>query len=160
MTDDVRELRQRAVRLLARREHTRAELVRKLAPHGTSDEVSRVISQLQTAQLQSDARFAESWLRARAGGLGTQRLRQTLQQKGVAGELIGAAITEAGLDDERERALAAWKKKFDRAPIDRADWARQARFLQSRGFATDTIRRVVPNTDSDIDSTSEMAHDE
>jgi regulatory protein len=144
MNASLRDLRQRAIRLLARREHTRAELERKLAPHGTEDDIQIVIAELQTNQLQSDARFAESWLRARADRLGTARLRQRLQQKGVAGDLIAASIAQADLGDERDRAAAAWAKKFGIPPVDPADWARQARFLQSRGFASDTIRRVVP----------------
>lgn len=144
MNDGVRELRQRAIRLLARREHTCAELRRKLAPHGTEDDIQTVIADLQTNNLQSDARFAESWLRARAARLGAARLRQTLQQKGVASELVTESIAQAGLGDEHERAHAIWTRKFGTPPQDRSDWARQARFLQSRGFASETIRRVVP----------------
>lgn len=144
MIAGLRELKQRAIRLLARREHTRAELLRKLAPHGSEDDIQTVIAELQATQLQSDARFAESWLRARADRLGTARLRHSLQQKGVAGDLIAESIAQADLGDEQARAVAAWDKKFGTPPVDRADWARQARFLQSRGFASDTIRRVVP----------------
>lgn len=160
MTGNGQELRQRAVRLLARREHSRAELARKLEAHGSQEEVARVIDELQGAALQSDARFADSWLRSRAAGLGTQRLRQTLQQKGIVGDLAAAAIADAGLDNESERAQAAWQKKFGHAPADRADWARQARFLQSRGFASDTIRRVVPSMAPAANATEETAGDD
>lgn len=156
MADPVSELRQRAIRLLARREHTRAELLRKLGPHGSEDNINAVIADLQAAHLQSDARFAESWLRARASRLGTTRLRHALREKGVSAELATDAIAQAGLGDERERAQDAWRRKFGQAPTDRTDWARQARFLHSRGFASDTIRRVIP----DIDSTTEAASDD
>lgn len=150
------ELRQRAIRLLARREHTRAELARKLSPHGTEDEINAVIADLQGANLQSDSRFAESWLRSNADRLGAARLRQTLRQKGVASELAQQSIAAADMGDELARAQAVWQRKYAAAPTDRNEWARQARFLQSRGFATDTIRRVVP----EIEFAQEESHDD
>jgi len=137
----VTELRQRAVKLLARREHTRAELARKLAAHGTQEEIDTVLNELAGAGLQSDARFAESYLRSQAGRLGAARLRQTLRQKGVAAELIADQVEE--LPDEFERARAVWQKKFSAAPADRNDWARQARFLQGRGFSVEIIRKLL-----------------
>ncbi|MEW6512440.1 MAG: recombination regulator RecX [Pseudomonadota bacterium] len=137
MTD----LRQRAVKLLARREHTRAELQRKLAPHGTQEEIDIVLNELAGSGLQSDARFAESYLRSQAGRLGAARLRQTLRQKGVAPDLIADQVED--LPDEFERARAVWQKKFSAAPADRSDWARQARFLQSRGFSVEIIRKLL-----------------
>jgi len=137
----VTELRQRAVKLLARREHTRAELARKLAAHGTQEEIDTVLNELAGAGLQSDTRFAESYLRSQAGRLGAARLRQTLRQKGVAAELIADQVEE--LPDEFERARAVWQKKFSAAPADRNDWARQARFLQGRGFSVEIIRKLL-----------------
>jgi regulatory protein len=138
-------LRQRAVKLLARREHTRAELTRKLAPHGSQEEIDIVLNELAGSGLQSDARFAESYLRSQAGRLGVARLRQTLRQKGVAGELITDHVAKLSneLPDELERARAVWQKKFSAAPADRSDWARQARFLQGRGFSVEIIRKLM-----------------
>ncbi len=140
---ETKELRQRAVRLLARREHTRAELTRKLAPHGTTEEIETVLNELATQGLQSDARFAESYLRSQAARLGTTRLRHTLRTKGVESALIDAHLSGAGLPDEAARARAVWERKFTAAPVDAREWAKQARFLQGRGFATDTIRRLL-----------------
>ncbi len=137
MTD----LRQRAIKLLARREHTRAELVRKLAPHGTQEEIRIVLNELAGSGLQSDARFAASYLGSQAGRLGAARLRQTLRQKGVATELIADQVED--LPDELDRARAVWQKKFPAAPADRSDWARQARFLQGRGFSVEVIRKLL-----------------
>ena len=135
------ELRQRAVRLLARREHTRAELARKLAPHGTQNEIDSVLNELARAGLQSDARFAESYVRAQAARLGAARLRRTLRQKGIDGELAEAHVAE--LPDELERARTVWTKKFAVPPADTREWARQARFLQGRGFSVETIRKLL-----------------
>jgi len=137
----VNELRQRAVRLLARREHTRAELARKLAPHGTQNEIDSVLNELARAGLQSDARFAESYVRAQAARLGAARLRRTLRQKGIDGELAEAHVAE--LPDELERARTVWTKKFAVPPADTREWARQARFLQGRGFSAETIRKLL-----------------
>ncbi len=137
------ELRQKAIRLLARREHTHAELARKLAAHGTPEEIATVLAEMQATQLQSDSRAAESYVRSHANRLGTARLRQNLKTRGVAGELIDTHLAEGTLSDELERARAVWRKKFQDAPADAREWARQARFLQGRGFSGDVIRRLL-----------------
>jgi regulatory protein len=137
----VSELYQRAVKLLARREHTRVELARKLAPHGTEEEVDIVLNELSRAGLQSDARFAESYVRSQAARLGAARLRQTLRTKGVASELIEAGVID--LPDEMERARIVWQKKFASPAVDAREWARQARFLQGRGFSVEIIRKLL-----------------
>ncbi|MDP1525511.1 MAG: recombination regulator RecX [Rhodocyclaceae bacterium] len=138
------ELYSRAVRLLARREHTRAELVRKLASHGTEEEIDTVLNELARSGLQSDARFAESYLRSQAGRLGGARLRQTLRQKGVCAELVQTQV--ADLPDELARARAVWQKKFATVPADMKEWAKQARFLQGRGFSSEIIRKLLKET--------------
>lgn len=145
MSDQLKQLRQRAVKLLARREHTRAELVRKLAPLGTQEDIEIVLNELAGSGLQSDARFAESWLRSQAGRLGAARLRQTLRQKGVSPDLIADQVAKLSneLPDELGRARTVWQKKFPAAPADRSEWARQARFLQSRGFSVEIIRKLL-----------------
>jgi regulatory protein len=136
-------LRQRAIRLLAQREHTRLELQRKLSVHGAADEIDTVLAELEITQLQSDARFAEAYVRSHAPRLGAARLRQTLRTKGVDAELIDAQLSNESLPDELERARALWVRKFVLAPVDSKEWARQARFLQSRGFSADLIRRLL-----------------
>jgi regulatory protein len=137
------ELRQEAIRLLARREHTRTELARKLAGHGTPEEIEAVLAEMEATQLQSDSRTAESWLRGNAARLGGSRLRHSLKSRGLAPELIEAQIEQADLPDEMDRARAIWSRKFSAAPGNAKEWARQARFLQSRGFAGDVVRRLL-----------------
>lgn len=145
------EIYARAVRLLARREHTRAELARKLAPHGTEEEIDTVLNELARSGLQSDARFAESYLRSQAGRLGSARLRQTLRQKGVDTELVQIQVED--LPDELARARGVWQKKFAAAPTDAKEWARQARFLQGRGFSSEVIRKLLKETETgDLDA--------
>jgi regulatory protein len=141
VSETIRELRQRAVKLLARREHTRSELARKLAAHGTPEEIDTVLNQLATVGLQSDSRFTESYLRSQAARLGAARLRQTLRTKGVEMAVIDAQVVD--LPDELGRARVIWQKKFSTPPADSKEWARQARFLQGRGFSVEIIRTLM-----------------
>ena len=137
------ELRQQAIRLLARREHTRVELARKLAGLGTREEIDVVLAELESSHMQSDSRTAEAWLRGNAARLGASSLRHNLKSRGLAPELIEEQIAQADLPDEMERARAIWSRKFGVPPGNAKDWARQARFLQSRGFASDIVRRLL-----------------
>ena len=139
-------LRDRALRLLARREHSRAELAQKLAAHGTTEEIQAVLETLERSGLLSDARYAEAFVRSKAGRFGTFKLRHELRSRGVAENLIDAALAQGGADD-RARAQELWRRKFGAAPISAAEYARQARFLQRRGFSADTIRRVLKDRD-------------
>jgi regulatory protein len=140
----VNELRQRAIRWLARREHSRLELARKLAPHGTREEIDAMLAQLESEGLLSDSRYAEAYLRSHGDRFGSARLRRTLRDKGIAAEVAAAPLEE--LAGELDRARGVWAKKFGMAPGNPREWARQARFLQSRGFATEIIRRLLKET--------------
>ena len=137
------ELRQKAIKLLARREHTRVELARKLSGLGTPEEIDAVLADMEASQLQSDNRTAENYLRSNASRLGASRLRHTLKTRGVAPEMIEEQLAQAELPEEIDRARAAWSRKFSAAPSNPKEWARQARFLQSRGFAGDVVRRLL-----------------
>lgn len=148
----VKELRHRAVGLLARREHARAELARKLQPHGTPEDIETVLTDLERSGLLSDARTAAAYVRGHAARFGAARLRQTLREKGVSADIIANEV--AGLPDEIGRAREVWAKKFGKAPADSREWARQARFLQSRGFSTSVIRRLL-NEPADTDELSD-----
>jgi regulatory protein len=136
------DLKAKALRMLARREHSRAELAQKLAADGTREDIHAVLDQLERSGLLSDARFAEAYVSSRASRIGNARLRYDLRARGIADEVIAAAMP-AEADSEAERAREVWRRKFDAPPVDRADYARQARFLQQRGFAVDIIRKVL-----------------
>ena len=142
-----RTLKQRAVAYLARREHSRAELAKKLSAYGEQEEIDSVLNSLQDAKLLSDQRFAAAFVRSRAERFGAGRLRQELRQRGVEDGLVAQELAVDDLPSEIERARLVWKKKFDAQPVDAKDWARQARFLQGRGFSSDVIRRVLKEAD-------------
>lgn len=142
-------LKGRALRHLARREHSRAELERKLAPHaedgpaGTAaEQVRAALDDLAAHGLLSDERAAESALTRAASRFGQRRLRQTLQGKGLAPDLVAATL-ERAKGGELERATAVWRRRFGTPPATPAERARQARFLAGRGFDGDVIRRVL-----------------
>ncbi len=135
------ELRRKAIGLLARREHSRAELARKLAADGTEEDITTVLAELEAEGLLSDARAAAAYVRAHGARFGAARLRQDLRARGLDPEIAVEEVNELG--SEIERAKAVWQKKFRTAPTDAKEWARQARFLQGRGFAGDIIRRVL-----------------
>lgn len=151
-------LKGRALRLLSGREHSRAELERKLAPHVQEPgELARVLDELQAKGFISAARVVESVVHRRAPRLGASRIRQELQQKGLEPALIREAVL--GLQaTELERARGVWRKKFGGGRTSQADphqpagpeeRARQVRFLAARGFGGETIRRVVSGADDD-----------
>jgi regulatory protein len=136
------DLRVRALQLLTRRDHSRAELRAKLAGHAESaDELEAVLDRLQGERLLSDQRFASQRVVARAGRYGNTRLRQELRQKGVGDDEIAAALPEGG--DESARCRAVWARKFGELPHSAEERARQMRFLQYRGFSGEAIRRVL-----------------
>ena len=136
-------LRERALRHLARRDHSRAELARKLSAHGDADEIEAVIERMGELGLQSDTRYAEAFVRGKAGRFGASRLRSELARRGVDRDLIDEAIAGECVESEADRARAVLRARFAAAPADAREWARQARFLQTRGFAPDLIRKLL-----------------
>jgi regulatory protein len=144
-------LRARALSLLARREHARAELARKLAPHAESaEELDALLDDLSARRLLSDERYVEMRLNARGARFGNARLAHELRTQGVSEELVSAALAESV--DELTRARQVWQRKFaskaekseeESREARAAERARQIRFLMSRGFSGETIRRVL-----------------
>lgn len=139
-------LRERAMNLLARREHSRAELARKLAPHDEADVITALLDDLERENLLSNQRYAETLAHARAGRHGSLRLKADLREKGVPEGVIQEVMADARVGD-LESARAVWRKKFGQAPADAAERARQMRFLASRGFPAEVVRRVVGSQD-------------
>lgn len=142
MPDPSAALRVAALRLLARRDHSRAELQGKLAAQAESaEQLEAVLDRLQSERLLSDQRYASQRVVARAGRYGNARLKQELRQSGVSDDDIVAALPEGG--DEATRCRAVWARKFSQLPQSAAERAKQMRFLQYRGFSGDAIRRVM-----------------
>ena len=133
------------MRLLAGREHSRSELIAKLARRGFgAEELKPVLEDLVERGLQSDARFAEQFVAARVRrGSGPLRIRAELRRRGVAEELIAREL-ESDPEVWLERLRAVHERKFGTAPPgDRKDLARRIRFLESRGFNGELIQRLL-----------------
>jgi regulatory protein len=141
-------LKGRALRLLSGREHSRAELERKLTPHETEPgQLRRVLDELQAKDFINEQRVVDSLLHRRAPRLGAARIRQELQGKGLDAQLVAQAL-ERLKSTELQRAREVWGKKFAEPPQDARDRGRQARFLAARGFGGDVIRRVLSGADT------------
>jgi regulatory protein len=142
------------LRLLAQREHSRQELSRKLSSHADDcrDDIPALLDHLQEVGLLSDERFAASYVRSHAGRFGVMRLRHDLAERGVAEGVADAALAqeldaeEGTWGGERERARDVWQKKFGHMPGDAREFARQARFLQGRGFSADIIYKLLKHS--------------
>jgi regulatory protein len=139
-------LRARALRYLARREHSRAELERKLASHAESPEaLGQLLDALAAKGQLSDERYAEARAHQLARKYGAARIRQDLKAKGIDGDLVERVSAEG----EAARAAAILVRKYRTPAATREERARRMRFLQSRGFSHDTIRRVMSSGDDD-----------
>ena len=139
-------LRSRALGLLARREHSRAELQRKLSPH-TEDaqELIDLLDDFTRRGWLSDARFAEALVHDKQAKFGTSRLAYELRERGVEDSVIREQMVTLK-DSELDRARQVWQSKFGVLPEDAKARAKQMRFLQSRGFSFDVIGKVLRDT--------------
>ena len=149
MTGPTLSLTGRALRLLSGREHSRAELERKLAKFEEKPgELAKVLDSLQTKDFINEGRVVASVLHRRAPKLGALRVKQELQSKGLAPEAVAEAVAQLRTS-ELARAREIWRKKFGAPPEDAAARGKQMRFLAGRGFGGDTIHKVVAGGEDD-----------
>jgi len=137
----------RGLMLLGYREHSAAELRRKLHDAGYPTTVCRaVVERFVEVELVDDARFAAAWVRSRRGaGYGTRRIARELEQRGIDAEVIQAALTDdADETDEIQRARRALRGKV---PEDRASKDRLLRRLVSRGFSISVALKALEVSD-------------
>ena len=144
-------LRQRALRALARREHSRIELARKLNRlREENDNVEALLDEFEANGWLSDERFAGSAARQRQGRFSQRHIVEDLKSKGIAIETAKTAVAALEQDDEAI-ALALWQHRFGQPPADQKEKARQVRFLQSRGFSLGTAFRVLKQAVARLD---------
>jgi regulatory protein len=154
--DSVKKLRQRALRLLSRREYSRHELRNRLTSGPvmrrrnsakdeeppTAAEVEIVLAELDVHDLQSDERYAQSVARTRSNREGTARVAHRLKEHKIDPALTETLLAELSRT-EYDRALAMWERKFGEVPQLPAERARQMRYLAYRGFSSDVISKIV-----------------
>lgn len=140
-------LRERALGFLARREYTRNELVRRLAPHTEDEaEIAALLDDFQQRGWLSEQRFVEQMVHARGSKYGSRHIAHELREKGVSEEAIATALPQLK-ESELETARAVWMKKFGQPPVGAKERAKQMRFLQGRGFSFQVIAKVLENDD-------------
>ena len=154
-------LRGRALQCLARREYSRAELRAKLLPHvrteedfeqatdcSGADDLEALLYDLTARGWLSDVRATAQLVHAKRSRFGTQRITHELRQRGIADELIDAALP-ALKESELEAARNVWQRKFGILPQDSKVKFRQMRFLQSRGFSMEVIFKVLKSAEDE-----------
>ena len=140
------ELKVRALRYLARREHSRAELARKLAPHAESPAtLQTVLDELAGKRQLSDERYADARAHWLSRKYGAAKIRQDLKSRGVPNEIVDGVSAEG----ELERAREILQRKYRTPAANRQEWAKRARFLQGRGFSNETIYRLIRTSDDE-----------
>ncbi len=133
-----------AVRWLARREHSRAELAQRLGQRGVAaEEVERTLDDLAAAGYLSDARCAQAVVAQRAGRYGKRAIVHALAERGICKADTGEAMSQLADRDEAADALALWQRRFGQPPHDEREKARQVRFLQARGYSLSVALAVM-----------------
>ena len=131
---------------MGKREYSYAELGQKLKAYLEEDEyfeqITAILEDFKARGWLSDARFTEQIVHARSHKFGSAKIANELREKGVSSDLIESAIEQVK-ENELDNAKEIWRKKFRKSPASRDEWARQARFLQSRGFGFDIIKKVL-----------------
>lgn len=149
--DSAAAVRRTAMDLLARREHGRVELARKLRLRGAAAElIESALDRLEADGLLNEARYLECFVASRArAGYGPLRIREELAQRGLPREAIEGAIREAAIDWAAQlREL--WRRRFaGQLPADAKARAQQGRFLGYRGYPADLVGRLLRNADLD-----------
>ncbi len=139
------EVRNAALLLLARREHSKCELVAKLSrKFANTRQIEQQVDDLEQKNLQSDERFVEAFIHSKKNrGKGPKFIKQELRQRGVSEYLIAAYVYED--DDEWLRiAEQVYRKKFGAVPVsDNGERARRIRFMVSRGFTPESAFRLL-----------------
>lgn len=144
-------LETRALRYLARREHSRLELAQKLATDtqsSASEALSSLLDKLEQKGFLSEQRFVEQLVKTRRLKFGYQRIIYELKQKGIDEQLIANVLPELK-ETEFDAAYAVWRKKFGTLPINVKERGKQMRFMMSRGFSSEVIGQVLLHTEQE-----------
>lgn len=133
-----------AVRWLARREYSRAELSQRLRQKGVEPaDIERALDELAAAGYLSDARYAQAVVAQRVGRYGRRAIIHALKERGIGAEDAAGALAPLAGTDEYAEAQALWRQRFGTAPANERDKARQVRFLQARGYSLSVALRVM-----------------
>ena len=136
-------LRERALKALGRREHTRQELRVKLGEFAESvEQLDSLLDDLERRGWLSEARFVEQLTLRRRSRFGAARILHEMREKGVSEAGVEAAQPRLR-NSEAQAARAVWQKKFGNPPASLQEKAKQARFLAGRGFSPEAVNAVL-----------------
>jgi regulatory protein len=143
-------LKGRALKYLAAREHSRSELLRKLAPYAEdANDIEQVLDELALKGFLNEERFVASVVHRRAAGHGLARIRQELSLKGITADQMRETL-DALQPTELARAQAIWTRRFGTPATDPREHGRQMRFLMARGFSGEVVRQVLKGEGADL----------
>jgi regulatory protein len=149
MASKTMSLKARALSFLARREHGRIELERKLKPHlQEDDDLNATLDFLEQKGWLSNERAAQAFVDARGKRFGKRKLAFELNQRGLDEVQIAAALETV---DETAACQNTWERKFGTVPANGDERAKQMRFLLSRGFSSDTIKALMKSAQNVLD---------
>lgn len=148
--------RSRAIYFLSRREYGRVELRQKLIyslrnTPISAEMIDEALDFLEKNNWQSDARFAAQKTKIKSERYGMARVKYELSQSGVSAALIDEQVAQLA-HTEQSRAREVWRRKFGTPPADVKEKAKQIRFMASRGFSFDVIKKVIAGVDDEFDS--------
>jgi len=133
-----------AVRWLARRDYSRAELAQRLRQRGVVEaDIERALDELAAAGYLSDARYANAVVAQRKGRYGKRAIVHALKERGIGADESAGALAQLADVDELEQASALWQQRFGAAPANDREKARQVRFLQARGYGLSIALAVL-----------------
>ncbi|WP_454751575.1 recombination regulator RecX [Cupriavidus necator] len=142
-------LKARAVGYLSRREHSRTELARKLAPHAESPEqLEQLLDALERENWLSNQRFADSLVHRRGARYGTARVMQEAKTHKLGSEELGE-LQDRLRATEAERAREVWRKRFGSPPATPEERAKQVRFMVARGFSRSVVGKIIQGADEE-----------
>lgn len=132
-------LQARALKFLSLREHSRAELARKLRRYSEdTSEIEAVLERLTAKDLLSEPRYAASLVRRHGTKFGRARIERELHAQGLDNALTEQALASLTREQQQAQLQAVWRKKFT-PPLDAAARAKQSRFLLARGFDAELV---------------------
>ena len=141
-----------AIRWLARRDLSRAELSLRLRRRGVEEaEIDGALDELVSLGYLSDARYASAVVAQRKGRYGKRAIVHALSERGIGADDAAKALAQLAGSDESADALALWQRRFGQPPRDERDKARQVRFLQARGYPLSVALRVLRTAGAAVD---------
>ncbi|HMT02423.1 MAG TPA: regulatory protein RecX [Burkholderiales bacterium] len=145
------DLKSKVLYYLAKRDYSYKELLQKLQKHSQNiKEITNLLDECVQKGWLCEERYIINYIQSKSKKYSLLKIKNELQQKTNNTQLIEEILAKSQID-EYQIALSIWQKKFKVIAVDAKDRAKQARFLQSRGFSLSTIKKILNNTDNEYE---------